>query len=49
MRKETAKGGFLDALAGGPLDAHGDDDVASVIDAAAAPAPAARHDNGRRR
>jgi 3-hydroxyisobutyrate dehydrogenase len=27
---------------------HGDDDIASVIDAAAAPEPAVRHDNGRR-
>jgi 3-hydroxyisobutyrate dehydrogenase len=31
------------------IPAHGDDDIASVIDAATAPAPAARHDNGRRR
>ena len=27
---------------------HGDDDIASVIDAATAPEPAVRHDNGRR-
>ena len=30
------------------IPAHGDDDIASVIDAAVAPEPAWRHDNGRR-